>query len=39
MIVLRSKVTEERIVQYDIRQAFFHQVDLGLEAFSIYWKF
>ena len=36
MIILRSKIKEERIVQYHIGQAFFQQVEPGFEAFPMF---
>ena len=36
MIVLRNRIKEEKIVQYHVGQAFFHQADPGLEAFPMF---
>ena len=33
MILSKNRIKEEKIVQYLMGQAFFHQVDPGLEVF------
>ena len=36
--LMENKIKEEKIVQCDVRQAFFHQVNPGLEAFPMFCK-
>ena len=36
MILLRKRIEEEKIFQYHMRQAIFHQVNPGLEVFPIF---
>ena len=36
MIVLRNRIKEEKVVEYHLGQAFFHQADPGLEVFPMF---
>ena len=36
MILSRNRIEEEKIVQYCVGQAFFNQVDPGLEVFPMF---
>ena len=36
MILLRNRIEEEKIVQYQVGQAFFYQVYPGLEVFPMF---